>query len=241
MADGFSSKTVGLDAVLGKMRRIHGMSREYGARLSCRATSGSLSKLVPGSKKQRQTVTESRSAGQNITILRFHAKGGGTPKLDDDGAVQMTSVGKARWRKIFVGTGPNRRFVKKILIRGGRKLSKARKVVQDVPPRNIQFFSEQELAVGNDIWRSGVIDVVAGKSISPDEVLVKRVNRIGRHMVASYRGHIDRSMGATGKLAPVMPGTAKSKERQTGRSNLLPLHRTGQLRDSFVYEVKRYR
>jgi hypothetical protein len=219
MIGGIYNKTTGLDPVMLKFQRIKKIGRAYGVRVGCKNTSGTSSELIPESKSRaRKRVTRQRSAGLNVIILRYHAKGGRVSKRDDEGQVKVQRRGKR-----------------------GQLLKRPRAIKTNLPSRDIQFFDDKEMAAGNDIWKKGFVEVLQGNAGDPNAELLRRCDELGELMVQAYRDHIMQRRGADGPLTPVLPGTERAKERATGKQGLPPLYRTGQLYNSFIHEVKRYK
>lgn len=219
MIRGIRSKTTGLDPLMQKFQRIKKLGRAYGVRVGCKDTSGTSSEMIPESKSRaRRQVTKRRTAGLNVIILRYHAKGGRVPKRDDEGQVKVQRLGKK-----------------------GQVLKRPKVVKTNLPSRDIQFFDDKEMAAGNEIWKQGFVDTLEGTAKDPNAELLRRCDELGELMVQAYRDHIMQRRGADGPLAPVLPGTDRAKERATGKRGLPPLYRTGQLYNSFIFEVKRYK
>lgn len=117
--------------------------------------------------------------------------------------------------------------------KGGRTVSGRR-----LPSRNPFFLSADEYARVNAMWVNIINDLTLGRMVAQME---ERAKRIGEYIVGVWKAHIDNRVGESGRIVDVSPGTEKQKERQTGRSGLPPLYRTGMLYRSFDYIVKRYR
>lgn len=183
--DGPNSKTTGLDRAVARLARLKGL---HGLRITIGAKSTTGSKFT-GGKKNKRIESVSRTAGDNVIILRTHAKGHKTKQ-------------------------------------GGK-----------VPARNVGFINEMESSKLLAIMHKAINSVVRRRT--PLATFIAAGNKIGQLMIEAYEKHIKQSIGLRGRIKPVADITRKAKERETGKTGLPPLVRSGQLVRSFKIDKVR--
>jgi hypothetical protein len=104
--------------------------------------------------------------------------------------------------------------------------------------RKVTFTSKAERDRINRKWLDGAETALGGSQESAK--LMKASNGVGRALVGLYQRHIEQSVGR-GKIKPVTDGTQRRKDREGIEPGLPPLIRTGQLIESFIFQVRRFK
>ena len=216
MGDTYKVKTKGLNAYLDRLNSIRKKSRHLGVRVGARSTRGTVLKRPSKRSKLSENV-------QKVKPVRL--KGGRSIKdVPSPKPENMIDQSELITKDVSRSAGLN-----VIVVRFHAKKG-----------RKINFLSEEEFKKGNDLWFNGIADVT-DRRVKKTDPLERKAEDIGKLISKSYANHIRRGKTAKGTMKDVKPGTKVLKEFQTGKKNLPPLIRTGQLMRSFTYTVKRYK
>ena len=101
--------------------------------------------------------------------------------------------------------------------------------------REVMGVSAQERKRGQAIWdQATTLFLRTGH----ESHLVQAAERIGKLLVEAYQRRIRRGTNADGTpFTPVTDSTKRTKKEQTGRDDLPPMMRTGELMRSFLFKV----
>lgn len=101
--------------------------------------------------------------------------------------------------------------------------------------RNVIFLEDADETKGRDLWKRACEAAINGD----ESILFQRADDVAQIQIDAIRRHVNEGRRARGKVKPIKESTAKRKERETGRSDLPVLVRTGQLMESLRPYVRR--